>query len=448
MDLIPLKTPPSDPKELEFPSINRLLYDWVSLSFRGMSVESMIDFLGLRDCPWEIMTSGNGYTHRHFFNQISISFSEDLSHVNGFLLLEMSGQGCRAFESYGTGDFDSLFRLVRSELNKHPNDPASRDFRLTRLDVAFDDVVGILDINTICDYTRQEYFTCRMKTYEVIYGSKGNSTTFGRKGSNVFIRIYDKARERGFSDGRHWIRCEMQLRSDAAVGFCSQLSDAEPWGLYSGVLSHYLLFREPSDDSNKSRWDVAPWWDNFLEEAKAVSVLSRPGVLYNLSKAEKYVFSQPLGSIWVLLKSYGARGFLKMLREQPLPKNPKYQRLLAEIQADQDRQRKYVEVDLGSSDILDDLDASSIFGSSDPDNDYAYSEYGFNRMKIKKQFGFHKSEEKVTTVTCRFCGKTDSTDMFWTYTFADRMGECQECKDKKTDSFLAKVNGQASPGSR
>ena len=339
MDHMPLKTSPSDPKELDFPVQSRLMYDWLSLSFRGMSVEDMIDLLGLRGCPWEIMTSGNGYTYRHFFNQISISFAEDLSHVNGFLLLEMSGQGCRAFETYGTGDFDSLFRLVRGEMNKKLPD---RNFRLTRLDVAFDDVTGLLDINQICDYTRKEYFTCRMKTYEVIYGSRGNSSTFGRKGSNVFIRIYDKARERGFTDGRHWIRCEIQLRSDAAVGFCSQLSDAEPWSLYSGVLSHYLMFREPGDDSNKSRWDVCPWWLTFLDHARAVSLLSHPGVLYNLSKAEKYFFTQPIGTVKTLLKIYGTDKFIKMIKEARMPNNPKYQQLVSTVEAEMARGRSHV----------------------------------------------------------------------------------------------------------
>ena len=63
----------------EVPQVNRFLYDWLSLSFKGMTPSEMIEFLGLTDSRWEILTSGNGYTHRHFFNQISISFCEDMS---------------------------------------------------------------------------------------------------------------------------------------------------------------------------------------------------------------------------------------------------------------------------------------------------------------------------------------------------------------------------------
>ncbi|MBE6533202.1 MAG: hypothetical protein E7676_06910 [Ruminococcaceae bacterium] len=124
-------------EELEFPKENRLIYDWLSLSTRIHKPNEIISLLGMESCPWEILTSGNGYTHRYYFNGISVSFVDgDMSHVGGFYLLDMSGQGCRTFETYGTGDFESLFKLVQRE---HGKPKIEQDVRLTRLDVAFDD---------------------------------------------------------------------------------------------------------------------------------------------------------------------------------------------------------------------------------------------------------------------------------------------------------------------
>ena len=40
---------------------------------------------------------------------------------------------------------------------------------------------------------------------------------FGVKKSDMYCRIYDKARERGFTDGRHWIRCETVFKDDLSV---------------------------------------------------------------------------------------------------------------------------------------------------------------------------------------------------------------------------------------
>ena len=327
----------SNPEGLDFPHGNRLIYDWVSFSTRIHKPDEIMDLIGMRDCPWEILTSGNGYTHRHHFGGVSISFIDgDMSHVGGFYLLDMSGQGCRTFETYGNGNYDALFKLVQKELSKPK---AMQDVRLTRLDVAYDDLSGLLNIDQICDKTRCQEFVSRIQRYESIYGSKGNSVNFGSKGSNIFIRIYDKARERGFTDGRHWIRCELQLRKENACGFVNKLPGNTLSGLYTGVLKNYLSFREPDpDDSNKRRWDESSWWTAFLDNARAISVAEKPGVIYNLSACEKYVLTQPVGSIKTLIKIYGADEFIEMIRKAPNPKNPKYRRLISEVEHERARQ--------------------------------------------------------------------------------------------------------------
>ena len=327
----------SNPEGLDFPHGNRLIYDWVSFSTRIHKPDEIMDLIGMRDCPWEILTSGNGYTHRHHFGGVSISFIDgDMSHVGGFYLLDMSGQGCRTFETYGNGNYDALFKLVQKELSKPK---AMQDVRLTRLDVAYDDLSGLLNIDQICDKTRCQEFVSRIQRYESIYGSKGNSVNFGSKGSNIFIRIYDKARERGFTDGRHWIRCELQLRKENACGFVNKLPGNTLSGLYTGVLKNYLSFREPDpDDSNKRRWEESPWWTAFLDNARAISVAEKPGVIYNLSACEKYVLTQPVGSIKTLIKIYGADEFIEMIRKAPNPKNPKYRRLISEVEHERARQ--------------------------------------------------------------------------------------------------------------
>lgn len=329
----------SNPEGLEFPCENRLIFDWVSFSTRIHKPDQIMDLLGMRDCPWEILTSGNGYTHRHHFGGVSISFVDgDMSHVGGFYLLDMSGKGCRTFETYGHGDYDVLFNLVRNEESKLK---ILQDVRLTRLDVAYDDMTGVLNIDQICDKTRLGEFVSRIRRYESIYGSKGNSVNFGSKGSNVFIRIYDKARERGFTDGRHWVRCELQIRKENACGFVNKLARIELSELYTGVLKNYLSFREANEnDSNKRRWEESPWWTEFLDHVSAISIVEKPGVIYNLSACEKYVLTQPVGSIKTLIKIYGVDAFLEMIDSAPAPKNPKYKRLIAEALAERDRRER------------------------------------------------------------------------------------------------------------
>ena len=311
----------------QIPEGNRIIIDWISFSTRGHKPTDLIEILGLQDYTFEVLNGMHGYQYRHYFGGISIHFCENPAAQNGYIWLEMSGQGCRTFETYGTGDYEKLFRLSRD----FPN-----DCRFKRIDVAFDDRTGVLDINHICNETRLEHYTSRLKTYESIYSNAGNSAYFGRKTSNVLIRFYDKAMERGFNDGDlHWIRCELQLRDVNSQGFVNKLEDTSLQDLYVNVLRNYVCFRVPDEfDTNKSRWEVASWWEEFLSGAVPQSVYEKPGVPYNVSVVTHYIRTQPLGSLRLIIELFGAQALIDLILNEPLPKNPKYKRLIAEYRAD------------------------------------------------------------------------------------------------------------------
>ena len=309
------------------PKENRIIFDWVSFTTKMHSVSDLIDFLGLRGVPFETVSGSKGYQWREYFGGISIHFNpEDADNACGFIWLEMSGQGCRSFETYGTGSYDQIFNLVR----KHPD-----MCHITRLDIAFDDRTGVFDINEICDSVRHEHFISRLSKYQSIYSNGGNAVYFGSKKSNIFIRIYDKAAERGYDNVKlHWVRCEIQLKDTNAKGFVDHLANRELDELYLGVLKNYLSFRVPTNDSNKRRWPEPEWWSCFVADAVRTSVFSKPGVEYNLSACERYVLTQPIGSIKTLIKIYGNDAFIEMIKNAPTPKNPKYKQLISQAFAE------------------------------------------------------------------------------------------------------------------
>lgn len=309
-----------------FPKENRILYDWLSLTTKKYSVVDLIELLGLRECPFETVNGSKGFMYRQYFSGISIHFNPaDWKIGKDFIWLEMSGQGCRSFETYGTGDYDKLFSLAR-------DDP--ENVHITRLDIAFDDVTDVFSIECVCDKTRLEHFVSRQKTYQAIYSNKGNSVVFGSRQSNILIRIYDKAAERGYDNEKlHWIRCELQLRDENAMGFVGKQKEKTLQELYTGILKNYLSFREPTNDSNKRRWPESEWWTRFLDDAAPLSVWCKPGVEYNLTACERYVITQPIGSIKTLIEIHGKEAFLDMVKNAPPSKNPKYKRLIAEAEA-------------------------------------------------------------------------------------------------------------------
>lgn len=303
--------------------VNKVIYDWVSVTSKIHNPQGLIALLGLdhEGIVWEQVKGAHGYRDRLYWEKISIHYNgrEDMG-----IWLEMSGQGCRAFESFGTGDYEALFQEVFS----NPG-----DMHITRLDVAFDDHEGLLDMETICADARAGEYVSKFRTGLAAYGlgeDMGKTVTFGSRSSEALVRIYDKAAERGFTDGRHWVRVELQLRRERAAAFLQQ---TQPVGeCFAGVLGNYLRFVEEPDgfDTNRWRWPMKIYWDKLLDGASRIRLYEKPGADYNMINLENFVIQQAGGAIYTYLECNGVEKFLKDLCCRGAQLNPKYKSLLAQ----------------------------------------------------------------------------------------------------------------------
>ena len=126
---------------------NIVLYDWLSFTSKKHSPEELIEALGLTHCPWQEIKGAHGYRDRKYFSCISIHYNgrDDMG-----VWCEMSGQGCRTFESLSSRSWESLFSWI-----------ASQGLKITRLDVAFDDHTGVLDIKQIVQDTMDGFLSGR-----------------------------------------------------------------------------------------------------------------------------------------------------------------------------------------------------------------------------------------------------------------------------------------------
>lgn len=293
---------------------NIILYDWVSITSKIHSVQDIKILLGMEHSPWVPGSGAKGFPFAEYYETIKIHFGRD----DGYVWLEMPGQGCRAFETYGNGDFDSLFALVL-------NNPD--DMKITRLDVAYDDKVGTICMDTLINDTRYDNFVSRATDWSITEGNKARIIYHGSKRSEVLIRIYDKAMERGYKDGRHWIRIEIQLRRDRAMQF---VRDYRGIGeKFCGVLINYIRYVEPCEfDSNKWRWPIVDYWATLCETSARISLYDKPGTEYNIFNLTNFVFKQAGNAIDTALKILGREQFMAELDERGTRPNPKYEKLL------------------------------------------------------------------------------------------------------------------------
>lgn len=299
---------------------NLILIDWFTGTSSFDSVNDFIELLGMSDpsIAWEYKEAYmNGYPFRQSFGGIHILYGgrDDMG-----VCLTMSGQGCRSFESYGHGDWFGLLA--------HFLDPGCN---ITRFDLAFDDHSGVLPLDQMLDDTIDHCYVSKSRFWQVVQGSTGTTIYHGSPQSKIRFRIYDKALERGLLDGTHWVRLEMQLRDKNATAMINEiLTDLNVGRCFLGVLRNYLTYRVPTEDSNRSRWPIADYWQQLIDGVSIVRLWTSPGVDYNIFRLQRFLVDQCGAAILTWHDLYGVEDLLTQIKFKAPKIAPKYQKLLSE----------------------------------------------------------------------------------------------------------------------
>lgn len=241
------------------------LIDWCSftLPFDGLEgVELVKQVLMIPSEDFvEMSKGGNGYKSQVRCGDIAIFFDgkPDMGiHVC------MTGQGCRQYEARFGNRWKELFKSI-FEPGGH----------FARLDTALDDYRGRFTVKDIAEKVRRREVRTYFRGKPQIIESHdlqsepgkndGESVYFGSGQSELRIRFYNKAVEQGVN--YPWVRTETQCRNERADMMAKMImcgGDDELGKIVSGVLRHYVNFIEPCEDTNKARWAVSFWWDEFL----------------------------------------------------------------------------------------------------------------------------------------------------------------------------------------
>lgn len=339
------------------PQENIFLIDWLTVVFKSKTVSDVQLFCGLQDSVWTTEKKfRNGYPMTTEFSSISIwwgadneayydsfvkqdgsySLAADKVRMDMGVCLNMSGQGCRSFEEYSHKSWFELLSDLQPLIS-------SGECNVTRLDLAYDDHVGLLPLWKIHNDVKDRNFRGPAKKTKIIWSDdmeedlQGLTIEIGSNKSEVLIRIYDKAAERGYDKHKHWVRVEIQLRRERAcsaiLNLCTSLeADCDVGHVASGILRNYCLFVTPSSDSNKSRWPVADYWERILQDMERIRLWKSPGEPYNFTKAENTMIDQYYQFLYTYHRIHGSffdleRACLHEMIGKDL--KPKYKRAIA-----------------------------------------------------------------------------------------------------------------------
>lgn len=309
---------------------NKILIDWLSFTSKIHSPESIIELLGLTGCRFTLTYGMQGYQDRLIFDGISIHYN---SHRNEGVWVEMSGQGCRAFETYC--NYDDGFLYLFDYFKEF-----SDEYHITRLDVAYDDFSNTIPINSFSRDILNKNYVSRFKddsmTVTCAAGRVGYTIDCGSRKSEIKFRIYDKAYERGYRGDEHftWNRFEIQMRNDRALNFI-KLLDAENLGqIFSGVIINYLRVVKPDkQDSNKRRWSMKKWFKDFIGFAERISLFTKCETDYNLFKCEDFVYCHCGNALDTLITIKGIDKVVEELAERKPDRSQKYINLINEFES-------------------------------------------------------------------------------------------------------------------
>lgn len=277
------------------------LIDWVSFTVL-VPLESIYSLLRLPADDFVEMRRGlNGYLGHLKRGSISILFNGQVEGMGVHVF--MSGAGCREYEFVHGDRWKELFSEV-FKLGGH----------FTRLDSALDDYKGYFKIEDIAEKVKKREVRSLFKKADVRVsygladdeGSSGMTVYFGSNSSMIKVRMYEKNKQQNVN--YFWNRIEVETRDERANLLAQEVVKTDNLGqLIAGVLRRYLNFIEPSNDSNKSRWDISNWWDIFLGDAEKVK-LSVKKIQRTLSEVTMWIERQVSPSL-ALMKEKMGRAF-------------------------------------------------------------------------------------------------------------------------------------------
>lgn len=261
----------------------KILLDWLGFTFidEKVSIDAVLrlfyDLLQIDFTDWKPgRRYYEGYANSLVFENINI-YWEGAS--NQGIHVDITGQGCRYIEQ--------IFKKLRVQLSDSQmywfdfiRTMYNHGAKFTRFDLAIDDFGQHYTVPYIFQKCLNGELTMKFKSWspDGYFGADGQAKSgmtiyFGSDVSRFQICMYEKAKQLGLGDDANWTRTELRFRHERAIEFVqlilanASMDDHFDIGIFAaGILKDYITFREPNEtDSNKRRWKVSSFWNDFLE---------------------------------------------------------------------------------------------------------------------------------------------------------------------------------------
>ena len=250
-----------------------------------------------------------GYESKYVLGDINIMCSMQ-EHLG--VLLELKGKGCRQMESYLLAQHRSWYEFLMDALVEGGV--------MKRLDLAINDMAGILDIPELTEKCNHEECISVFRSFksyrsgELVRSNEqdrygmGNTLYIGSLKSEVYFCIYEKDYEQyakydiAIEDTKIKNRFEIRLKNERAYYAVRDLltyHDAERTAF--DIINRYMRFADKEVEKRRSEWQTNEKWAYFIGSDRGRLKLTTKPEPYTLTRTLNWI-SRQVAPTWKVLQ--------------------------------------------------------------------------------------------------------------------------------------------------
>lgn len=248
------------------------------------------------------------YSEHYVIGNIFVLVSQD---IEKGVLIELKGQGCRQYEKFLLAQHRSWYDFLLDAL--------LAGGVMKRMDLAINDMVGILDIEELTDKCNNEECISVFRSFKSYRSGElvrrnekigmGNTLYIGSLKSEVYFCIYEKDYEQyvkldiPIDEVKIKNRFEIRLKNERAYHAAVDLlanRDAERTTF--SIINRYIRFVDREEKISRSKWKTNEDWSYFIGEGREKLKLTTNPEPYDINKTLNWISRQVAPTLKVIKK--------------------------------------------------------------------------------------------------------------------------------------------------
>lgn len=288
-----------------------MLFDYVRIRFPTTDVRFVVETILKLKLDFMIHEDFGFYSYPEHYYMGDIFVLVSPEQEKG-VLLELKGKGCRQMESYLLAQHRSWYDFLMDALLEGGV--------MKRLDLAINDMAGILDIPELTEKCNHEECISVFRSFksyrsgELVkskeqdrYGM-GNTLYVGSLKSEVYFCIYEKDYEQyvkyeiPLEDTKIKNRFEIRLKNERAYYAVRDLltyHDAERTAF--DIINRYMRFADKEVEKRRSEWKTNERWAYFIGSDRGRLKLTTKPEPYTLTRTLNWI-SRQVAPTWKVLQ--------------------------------------------------------------------------------------------------------------------------------------------------